>query len=63
MQLPKTRLSIYTDCINRPTARLPGMLSLVQYMRVNYGRADVFVAQEFLGADIVAHLRQAICAV
>ena len=34
------------------------MPSRVYYMRVNHGRADVFVVQALLGlADIVAHLR------
>lgn len=39
----------------RTTNAIP---SRVYYMRENHGRADVFVAQEFLGlADVVAHLR------
>jgi len=34
------------------------MPSRVYYMRVNHGRADVFVVQALLGlADVVAHLR------
>ena len=49
-------VSVYTGCINRPTARLTGYggrpLPCSIHMRVNHGRADLFVLKKLMDSAV-----------